>query len=74
MNVEKQVIDSVNASIKIKLAKADYQEKVEKTLKTYRQKANVPGFRPGMVPMGLIRKMYGKAVLAEEIKIGRAHV
>ena len=67
MNVEKQVIDSVNASIKINLVKADYQEKVEKTLKTYRQKANVPGFRPGMVPMGLIRKMYGKAVLAEEI-------
>ncbi|MDD4361418.1 MAG: trigger factor [Bacteroidales bacterium] len=67
MNVEKQVIDSVNASIKINLVKADYQEKVEKTLKTYRQKANEPGFRPGMVPMGLIQKKYGKAVLAEEI-------
>ena len=67
MNVEKQLIDPVNASIKINLVKADYQEKVDKTLKTYRQKANVPGFRPGMVPLGLIQKMYGKAVLAEEI-------
>ncbi len=67
MNVEKIVVDAVNAQIKINLEKADYAEKVEKTLKSYRQKANVPGFRPGMVPMGLIKKMYGKAVTAEEV-------
>lgn len=68
MNVDKQVIDPVNAVVKIQLLKADYQEKVENTLKTYRKKANVPGFRPGNVPTGLIKKMYGKAILAEEIQ------
>lgn len=68
MNVDKQVIDSVNAVVKIQLLKADYQEKVENTLKTYRKKANIPGFRPGNVPSGLIKKMYGKAVLAEEVQ------
>lgn len=46
-------------SIKINVEKADYEEKVEKTLKQMRQRANVPGFRPGMVPMGMIKKMYG---------------
>ena len=68
MNVDKQVIDSVNAVVKIQLLKADYQEKVENTLKNYRKKANVPGFRPGMVPAGLIQKMYGKTVLAESVQ------
>jgi len=68
MNVDKQVIDSVNAVVKIQLLKADYQEKVESTLKNYRKKANVPGFRPGMVPTGLIQKMYGKSVLAEAVQ------
>ena len=68
MNVDKQVIDSVNAVVKIQLQKADYQEKVEKNLKNYRKKANVPGFRPGMVPAGLIQKMYGKSVLAEAVQ------
>ncbi len=67
MNVEKIVVDAVNAQIKINLAKADYQEAVEKTLKDYRRRANVPGFRPGMVPMGIVKKMYGKAVLADEV-------
>jgi trigger factor len=46
---------------------ADYQEQVEKTLKNYRKKAQVPGFRPGMVPMGMIKKQYGTAVKVEEI-------
>jgi trigger factor len=68
MNVDKQVIDPVNAVIKIQLQKADYQDKVENTLKTYRKKANIPGFRPGNVPSGLIKKMYGKAVLADEVQ------
>jgi len=67
MNVEKVVIDAVNAQIKINLTRADYQEKVEKTLKTYRQKANIPGFRPGMVPMSIIKKMYAKGVTADEV-------
>jgi len=68
MQVDKQVIDQVNAVLKIGVVKADYQEKVEQTLKNYRKKAHVPGFRPGNVPAGLINKMYGKAVLAEEVQ------
>lgn len=67
MNVSLQNIDKVSALLTVKLEKADYQEKVDKSLKTFRQKANLPGFRPGMVPMGLIKKQYGKAILAEEV-------
>jgi len=44
----------------------DYGEAVEKTLRNYKRKANIPGFRPGMVPMGIVKKMYGKGVVAEE--------
>ncbi len=67
MNISLQNVDKVSALLTIKLEKADYQPRVEKTLKNFRQKANIPGFRPGMVPMGLIKKQYGKAVLAEEV-------
>lgn len=67
MNVSLQNIDKVSAQLTIKLEKADYQDKVEKSLRNFRQKANIPGFRPGMVPMGLVKKQYGKAVLAEEV-------
>ena len=67
MDITKKEIDQNNAEIAIRVEKADYAEKVEKTLRDYRKKANMPGFRPGMVPMGLIKKMYGKAVEAEEI-------
>jgi trigger factor len=51
----------------VKIEKADYGENVEKVLRDYRKKANIKGFRPGMVPIGLIRKMYGLAVKVEEI-------
>ena len=67
MNVTLQNIDKVSALLTVKLEKADYQEKVDKSLKHFRQKAQVPGFRPGMVPMSLVKKMYGKSVLAEEV-------
>lgn len=67
MNIVRKDIDSSNATITIGIEKADYSEKVEKTLRDHRKKANIPGFRPGMVPMGLMKKMYGKSVLAEEI-------
>lgn len=60
-------IDDVNATIVIEVEKPDYQEKVEKSLSQFRQRANIPGFRQGKVPKGIIQKMYGKAVLAEEI-------
>jgi trigger factor len=67
MNITKQSIDALNAVIKIEIAGADYQEKVEKGLKDYRKKANIPGFRNGQIPIGLIKKQFGKALLAEEI-------
>lgn len=67
MNVSLQNIDKVSGLLTVKLEKADYQDKVEKTLKSYRQKAQIPGFRKGMVPMSLMRKMYGKSVTAEEV-------
>ncbi len=67
MNIVRKDIDSSNATITISIEKADYTEKVEKTLRDYRKKANIPGFRPGMVPLGLLKKMYGKSILAEEI-------
>ncbi|MBP3483197.1 MAG: trigger factor [Alistipes sp.] len=52
--------------IKVTVDEKDYGETVEKALRDYRRKANIPGFRPGMVPMGIIKKMYGKGVLAEQ--------
>jgi trigger factor len=54
-------------TINIELEKADYQEDVDKALKDYRKKANMPGFRPGMVPMGMIKKMYGNQVIFDEV-------
>ncbi|MBT9871870.1 trigger factor [Bacteroides salyersiae] len=67
MNVSFQNIDKVSGLLTVKLEKADYQEKVDKSLKTFRQKAQIPGFRKGMVPMNLVKKMYGKSVIAEEV-------
>lgn len=67
MNVSLQNIDKVSAELTVKLEKADYQEKVDKSLKSLRQKAQMPGFRKGMVPMSLVKKMYGKSVIAEEV-------
>lgn len=67
MNVSFQNIDKVSALLTVKLEKADYQEKVDRELKNFRQNAQVPGFRKGMVPMSLVKKMYGKAVLAEAV-------
>lgn len=60
-------LDATSARLVVNVVEADYAAQVEKTLKNFRQKANVPGFRPGMVPMGLIKKQYGTAVKAEEI-------
>lgn len=59
--------DATSAILTVKIQEADYASLVEKQLKTIRQKANIPGFRPGMVPMGLVKKQYGTAVKAEEI-------
>ncbi|MBQ9470555.1 MAG: trigger factor [Bacteroidales bacterium] len=67
MNIVKEDIDALNAVIRVSIEKEDYTEAVEKALKDYRKKANVHGFRPGMAPMGLIRKMYYRYVVADEV-------
>lgn len=67
MNIERKNIDNVNAIIKLQIGKADYQEGVEKILRNFKKKANVPGFRPGQVPAGMVKKIYGKQALAEEL-------
>ena len=67
MNISFECADKVNGLMTIVVEKADYEEKVEKTLKDYRKKAQMPGFRPGMVPMGLIKKQYGTAVKVDEV-------
>jgi len=67
MNITRENIGELNDLVKIKIEEKDYAEKVEKALKDYRRKANLPGFRPGRVPMGIIKKSYGRAVKAEEI-------
>ena len=67
MNVSMQNVDKVSALLTVNIEKADYQEKVDKVLKKYRQQANVPGFRKGMVPMSLIKKQFGKSAMAEEV-------
>ena len=74
MNISLQNVDKVNASNKIEVSKAEYQEKVEATLNEYRKKANIPGFRKGMAQMSMINKMFGKQVKMEEINktIGEA--
>ena len=67
MNVSHQNTDNLNAVISIEISKADYQEKVDKSLRAYGQKANIPGFRKGKVPFSMLMKMFGKSVRVEEI-------
>ena len=67
MNITFENPDKVNGLLTITIEKEDYQEAVDKALKNYRKRAQVPGFRPGMVPMGMIKKQYGTAVKVDEI-------
>ncbi|WP_405380505.1 trigger factor [Maribacter sp. LLG6340-A2] len=67
MNITKEQIDDLNAVVKVAITKDDYQDKVDTILKDYKKQANIPGFRKGQVPMGLIKKQYGKAVLVDEV-------
>lgn len=67
MNVSRKDIDAVSSIVKVEIVKADYAEQVEKSLRNFRRKANVPGFRKGMVPMGMVQKMYGKQALVDEV-------
>lgn len=67
MKISKTSIDDLNVLIRITIEKQDYESTVNEKLKDYKKKANMPGFRKGMVPANLIRRMYGKAVMAEEV-------
>lgn len=67
MKVNVQKKDDLNAVLTVNIEESDYREKVDKKLKDYRKQANIPGFRPGHVPAGLIRKQFGKSVLIEEV-------
>jgi len=67
MNITRENIDALNAVVKVDIAKEDYSDKVEKILVDYRKSANIPGFRKGHVPMGMVKKQYGKAVLVDEV-------
>ena len=66
MNIVREQREENNSLIRVTVGEADYGQEVEKSLREYKRKANIPGFRPGMVPMGIIRKMYGKGVVAEQ--------
>ena len=65
MKIEQSELKDLNGVVTITIEPADYQEEVAKELKQVRQKAQMPGFRPGMVPAGLVKKMYGKGILAD---------
>lgn len=67
MNVTQENIDELNARLTIEVAPGDYEEPVKKVLNDYRKNMTLQGFRPGKVPFGVAKKMYGKAVLAEEL-------
>lgn len=67
MNITLENIDALNAVVKVDIEKKDYSDKVEKILSDYRKTANIPGFRKGHVPMVMVKKQYGKAVLVDEV-------
>ena len=67
MNITKKDIDSLNAVLTVEISKDDYAANVEKVLSNYRKNANIPGFRKGHIPMGMVKKQFGKAVLVEEV-------
>ncbi|WP_276498254.1 trigger factor [Pontibacter litorisediminis] len=67
MNITLNQTDSTNAQLKVVLEEADYAPKVDQQVKEYSKKAQIKGFRPGKVPAGLVKKMYGKSILVEQI-------
>jgi trigger factor len=66
-NVTRENLGELNDKIIVTLSKEDYLPDFEKSLKKYAKTANIPGFRKGMIPVGLIKKMYGQSVFSEEI-------
>ena len=67
MNISFEAPDKINGLMTITLETADYQPEVDKTLKDYRKRANIPGFRPGQAPMGMIKRQFGPSVKVETI-------
>ncbi len=67
MNITKENVDALNAVVKVEISAADYQDKVEAILVDHRKKADIPGFRKGQVPMGMIKKQYGKSIMIDEV-------
>lgn len=67
MEITREKTGQLTATIKMVISSADYSESVTKILKDYQRKANVPGFRPGHVPFGMIKKLYGSSVFADEV-------
>jgi trigger factor len=67
MNITKEKVDDLNAIIKVQIDQADYQENVDKIMRNHRKNANIPGFRKGHVPMGMIKKQVGISVVVEEV-------
>ncbi len=67
MNISKQDLDVLNAVVTIEVGPADYEQRVEDALKKVQRQASMPGFRPGKVPVGMVKKMYGKNILADEL-------
>ena len=67
MNITKENIDALNAVVKVDIVVDDYQTKVTEVLTDYRKKADIPGFRKGHVPMGMIKKQYGKSIMIDEV-------
>ena len=67
MNISIKNIDKVNAEVTVVIEPADYTENYAKAVKDAKKKLNMPGFRPGMVPTGLIKKQFGPSILAEEV-------
>lgn len=67
MKITQESTGELTATIKIEISPADYNEQVNKILKDYQRKANIPGFRPGKVPFGMVKKMYGSSVFADEM-------
>ncbi len=67
MNISKHDVDSLNAEIKINVTPADYEARVAEAIKKVQRQASMPGFRPGKVPNGLIKKQYGTQIMVDEI-------
>ena len=67
MNITKENVDALNAIVKVDIVADDYKEKVTKVLNDYRKTANIPGFRKGHVPIGMVRNQYGKAIMIDEV-------